>query len=107
MFWQAGARVWRLYSLAYTVMVLKAQLTFVHKENDVEYGEAASPSNSPCSIPASPSLSCPSFAGTVDPKVYTLEKVNAIAAWLLDPARCPTQWATLINIRTAHANAGA
>ena len=83
-------------------MVLKAQLTFVHKENDVEYGEAASPSNSP-SIPASPSLSCPSFAGTVDPKVYTLEKVNAIAAWLLDPARCPTQWATLINIRTAHA----
>ena len=63
-------------------MVLKAQLTFVEKEGTFEYGK-------------------------VDERVYTLEKVNEIAAWLLDSARCNTSWDALINIRAAQANSSA
>ena len=49
------------------------------------------------------SLPCVLVAGTVDNKVYTLEKVNEIAAWILDADRCPTDWDVVLNLRQNHA----
>ena len=74
---RADAKRWGLYSLAYAIMAIKTQLTFSEKEEVKEYG-------------------------TVDAKVYNLELVNEIAAWILDPDACPTSWDVVLALRLNH-----
>lgn len=75
-----GARVLRLWNLAYLYGVIKAKLTFVdNADGPPEYG-------------------------SVDDKIWTQEKFEDIQRWLMDPDRCPTKWPALLKIRRENKN---
>ena len=46
----------------------------------------------------------PLLSGTLDDRIYTMDKYEKVQEWLMDPDECPTQWPQLHAIRAQNPN---